>query len=190
MTRPATLAAAAKHVFTVCGLVTEDWKRAGARPAARWSGDELTDADTSDESAPDIVDWAHFEKSRADLGPGFIRILSYFREDGAKSVAAIEQAMHAENATDLVIPAHTLKGEARQFGAEPLAAVAELIESTARMCVETHRFPDELVRDVVELRKLFQQTVDLFEKATNPLVTRARPSAFGRKASNQDFGRI
>ena len=30
----------------------------------------------------------YFEKNRAELGPGFIRILSYFREDGAKSVAA------------------------------------------------------------------------------------------------------
>ena len=43
----------------------------------------------SDE-APDIIDWVHFEKSRAELGPGFIRILSYFREDGVKSVSQIE----------------------------------------------------------------------------------------------------
>ena len=41
----------------------------------------------------DIIDWTYFEKSRAELGPGFIRILSYFREDGAKSLEAIEQAM-------------------------------------------------------------------------------------------------
>ncbi|HEU4704304.1 MAG TPA: Hpt domain-containing protein [Sphingomicrobium sp.] len=143
----------------------------------------------SDE-APDIIDWAHFEKCRAELGPGFIRILSYFREDGAKSVAQIEQAMHSENTAALVIPAHTLKGEARQFGAEPLAEVAELIETTARLCIETHRFPDELVKDVVELRRLFQQTVEQFDKATNPLLTRAPQGAFGRKASNQNFGRI
>ena len=42
----------------------------------------------------EIVDWVHFERSRAELGAGFIRILSYFREDGAKSVAQIEEAMH------------------------------------------------------------------------------------------------
>ena len=42
------------------------------------------------DEARDIVDWAHFEKSRAELGPGFIRILSYFREDGVKSIAQIE----------------------------------------------------------------------------------------------------
>jgi HPt (histidine-containing phosphotransfer) domain-containing protein len=141
---------------------------------------------------PEIVDWAHFEKSRAELGPGFIRILSYFKEDGVKSIAQIESAMREQNTTALVIPAHTLKGEARQLGAEPLAKVAELIESTARFCIETHRFPDELVPEVVELRRLFAETVDLFEKETNPLLKRAvgGPVGFGRKVNNQGFGRI
>ena len=141
----------------------------------------------------EIVDWVHFERSRAELGPGFIRILSYFREDGTKSVAQIEQAMHNQDAIALVLPAHTLKGESRQFGAEPLAKIAELIEQTARICVETHRFPDELVPEVVELRRLFNRTVELFDKATNPLLTRGPggpTGGFGRKASNQGFGRI
>jgi HPt (histidine-containing phosphotransfer) domain-containing protein len=145
-----------------------------------------------DDELPDIVDWALFEKYRTELGPGFIRILSYFREDGAKSLSAIEQAMRAQNTTALVLPAHTIKGEARQLGAEPLAAVAELIESTARLCIETHRFPDELVANVVELRKLFERTVDQLDKATNPLVSRSPvgPGGFGRKTGNQGFGRI
>jgi len=145
-----------------------------------------------DDEKPDIVDWALFEKYRSELGPGFIRILSYFREDGAKSVAQIEQAMRDQNATALVIPAHTIKGEARQLGAEPIATIAELIETTARLCIETHRFPDELVPQVVELRRLFGQTVDAFDKETNPLLSRAPagPGGFGRKASNQGFGRI
>jgi histidine phosphotransfer protein HptB len=140
----------------------------------------------------DIVDWVHFERSRSELGVGFIRILSYFREDGTKSVDTIEQAMREQNTAALVLPAHTLKGEARQLGAEPLAKIAELIESTARFCVESHRFPDELVPKVVELRRLFGQTVELFDKATNPLQSRSRPVTvgFGRKASNQGFGRI
>jgi HPt (histidine-containing phosphotransfer) domain-containing protein len=143
----------------------------------------LTDA------ARDIVDWVYFEKSRTELGPGFIRILTYFKEDGAKSVAQIEQAMREENTAQLVLPAHTLKGESRQLGAEPLAKVAELIETTARFCVENRRFPDELVPEVVELRRLFNETIELLEKATNPLVQRA-PAGFGRKANNQSFGRI
>lgn len=140
--------------------------------------------------ASGVIDWAHFEKSRSELGPGFIRILSYFKEDGVKSLAQIEQAMRDENTVALVLPSHTLKGEARQLGAEPLAKIAELIETTARFCVENGRFPDELVPQVVELRSLFDQTVVMFDKATNPLVRRAGPSGFGRKVTNQGFGRI
>jgi HPt (histidine-containing phosphotransfer) domain-containing protein len=140
----------------------------------------------------DIVDRVHFERSRTELGPGFIKILGYFREDGVKSISQIEEAMRDQNTTALVIPAHTLKGEARQLGAEPLAKIAELIESTARFCIETRTFPDELVKDVVELRKLFERTIELFDKATNPLQSRARPmqGGFGRKVNNQNFGRI
>jgi histidine phosphotransfer protein HptB len=145
---------------------------------------------TLNDDTAEIVDWALFEKNRAELGPGFIRILTYFREDGAKSVSQIEVAMRGENAAGLVLPAHTIKGESRQLGAEPLAKIAELIESTARLCVETHRFPDELVPEVVQLRSLFNRTVELFDRATNPLMTRAAPSGFGRKVSNQNFGRI
>ena len=142
------------------------------------------------DEARDIIDWAYFEKSRTELGPGFIRILSYFKEDGTKSIAQIESAMREQDTTALVLPANTLKGESRQLGAEPLAKVAELIESTARFCIESHRFPDELVPKVVELRRLFDQTIELFDKATNPLMTRAAPGGFGRKATNQGFGRI
>ena len=148
------------------------------------------DEDFDRDESSGIVDWIYFEKSRAELGPGFIRILGYFREDGEKSVAKIEQAMHEHNSVDLVIPAHTLKGESRQFGAEPLAEVAERIENVARSCIETHRFPDELIPDVVELRRMFNLTVEMFDKATNPLMTRATPATFGRRASNQDFGRL
>ena len=142
------------------------------------------------DEARDIVDWVYFEKSRTELGPGFIKILSYFKEDGVKSIAQIEQAMREQNTVALVIPAHTLKGESRQLGAEPLAKVAELIETTARFCIESRRFPDELVPEVVELRRLFDATIELFDKATNPLMTRAAPGGFGRKAGNQSFGRI
>ena len=138
---------------------------------------------------PNIVDWGHFDRNRDELGPGFIRILGYFREDGVKSITRIEEAMHSQDTTALVVPAHTLKGESRQLGAESLAQVAELIESTARLCIETHRFPDELVPQVVELRRLFEQTLAAFDQETNPLQRRAG-QGFGHKVANQDFGRI
>ncbi len=137
-----------------------------------------------------LVNWEAFQRARAELGAGFVRILGYFAEDGIKSVAAIEAAMRAGNAVALVIPAHTLKGEARQFGAEPLADAAENIEMIARQCVELRERPDEALAYVAGLRKLFAATLAMLESETSPLVER-RPAAaplFGRRPAS-GFGR-
>ena len=159
----------------------------------QYSPDRPTGAADLDDAST-LVDWVHFEKCRNELGPGFIRILGYYREDGAKSLAAIELAMREQNSVALVIPAHTLKGESRQFGANRVAAVAEKIETTARYSIEQHRFPDELVPDVVELRRLWVQTIDALDQAVNPLMSRPGQApaggGFGRKVGNQSFGRI
>ncbi|WP_315760883.1 Hpt domain-containing protein [Sphingomonas sp. Y38-1Y] len=128
-----------------------------------------------------LVNWQSYAQARAELGANFVRILGYFREDGAKSVAAIEAAMRARSATGLVVPAHTLKGESRQFGADPLADLAETIEVAARGCIERHDAPDLLVEPVVQLRPLFEATLTLLEREANPLVMR-RPGGFGRRA--------
>ena len=129
-----------------------------------------------------LIDWAVFARSRAELGAGFVRILGYFREDGVKSVAAIETAMRAQSAAAMVIPAHTLKGEARQFGAEPLGAIAERIESIARDCVESRETPEGALADIVALRPLFEKTLSMLEREANPLVERRPQQGFGRRA--------
>jgi HPt (histidine-containing phosphotransfer) domain-containing protein len=126
-----------------------------------------------------LVDWTAFAQARAQLGANFVRILGYFQEDGVKSVAQIEDAMRANNAAALVRPAHTLKGEARQFGAEPLAECAAAIEDIARHCVENRYEPSEALNHVVALRPLFRETLALLEREANPLVER-RPM-FGRR---------
>ncbi|MFM9977665.1 MAG: Hpt domain-containing protein [Sphingomonadaceae bacterium] len=140
----------------------------------------------------DIIDWAAFQGARADLGADFVRILGYFREDGAKSLDAIETAMRAQDAVALVVPAHTLKGEARQFGAEALGDLAEEIEVHARQCVEWKTTPEDALPSVVKLRPLFVATFEAFDKDINPLMR--RPQSFGRKAGdavrNQGFGRL
>jgi HPt (histidine-containing phosphotransfer) domain-containing protein len=135
------------------------------------------------------MDWAMFTRTRAELGAGFVRIIGYFREDGEKSVARIEDAMQRKDTTALVIPAHTLKSEARQFGAEALGELAEEIEYSARRAIEMRLFPDDLIPAVARLRPVYIETMALLEKEINPLVDR-RP-VFGRgRAHNQDFGRI
>lgn len=128
----------------------------------------------------ELIDWNVLSAARVELGASFVRILGYFREDGEKSVAQIEAAMRAGNAAALVLPAHTLKGESRQFGAESLASAAEAIEVIARACVESRDAPEEALAHVVGLRALFDTTMALLERETSPLVER-RP-AFGRRA--------
>jgi HPt (histidine-containing phosphotransfer) domain-containing protein len=137
-----------------------------------------------------IVDWATFARMRAELGANFVRILSYFREDGEKAVARIEEAVHQRDAAGMVLPAHTMKAEARQFGAEVLADLAELIETAGRRAVEGHLFPDNIIPDVAKLRPLYGRTIVMLEDETNPLAQRRAGNGFGKRASNQDFGRI
>lgn len=141
------------------------------------------------EDAETTIDWSRYSAARAELGADFVRILGYFREDGTKSVAAIEQAMRASNAVQLVIPAHTLKGEAGQFGADALAELAEEIETIARTSIEWKSAPDEALPLVVKLRGLFTKTLDALERETNPLVERR---GFGKRpmVANQRFGSL
>ena len=136
-----------------------------------------------------LVDRVVFAKAQQELGDGFLRILGYFREDGIKSVAAIEAGLRAADAVALVIPAHTLKGEARQFGAHPLAELAEVIEDIARDCVETQDTPEQALEHVVKLKPLFDSTLATLEREANPLSER-RPvpiqpatGGFGRRAA-------
>ncbi|WP_176591616.1 Hpt domain-containing protein [Sphingobium sp. EM0848] len=138
----------------------------------------------------ELVNWTEFAKSRSELGSAFLRILGYFREDGGKAIGAIEEAIRADNAVALVTPAHTLKGEAAQFGAYRLSAMAEKIEMVARRCIESRESPDELIQDVVALRPCFTETMALLDRDANPLVAR-RPSGFGRRVDTpaQGFGR-
>src|SRR3546814_10515810 len=93
-----------------------------------------------------LVDWDEFRATRTQLGAAFVRILGYFREDGTKSVAAIDEAMRARDARGLVMPAHTLKSEARPFGGDKLGALSEDIEMFARPCVEIQTSPDKTDR--------------------------------------------
>jgi len=141
-----------------------------------------------DEAAESLVDWAEFARMRAELGADFVRILGYFREDGEKSVARIEDAMHRRDAAAFVLPAHTMKTEARQFGAMTLGELAEEIEHAGRRALESRLFPDDILPHVARLRPLYATTMDLLEAETNPLMARRR--AQDRGASNQEFGRI
>jgi histidine phosphotransfer protein HptB len=128
----------------------------------------------------DMIDWKAFAETRNLLGAGFVRILGYFREDGTKSVAAIEEAMRMRDSAKLVMPAHTLKGESWQFGADKLAILSEEIEVAARHYVEIHQDPSELVEKIVQLRPIFEATLAALEAEASPLIER-KPVSFGQR---------
>lgn len=132
------------------------------------------------DSPDDLIDWKAFAETRNLLGAGFVRILGYFRDDGIKSVAAIEEALRLKDSAKLVIPAHTLKGEAWQFGANKLALLAEEIEVAARHYVEIQIDPSELVETIVQLRPIFEATLAALEAEASPLVER-KPAGFGQR---------
>ena len=141
--------------------------------------------------ADDLIDWQTFSETRTALGADFVRILGYFREDGTKSVAAIEEAMRIKDSVKLVLPAHTLKGESWQFGATQLAMLAEEIEVAARHYVEIQQDPTDLVEHVVRLRPIFEQTLTALDKEASPLIER-RPSGLNAAANfgaNAGYGR-
>jgi HPt (histidine-containing phosphotransfer) domain-containing protein len=123
---------------------------------------------------------------RAELGAHFPRILSYFAEDGIKSVHAIEDAVSNRDMVALVRPAHTLKGESLQFGAEALGYAAEHIEKAARSGVEAQAFPLDIVDFSSTLRPLFEEALTALQHAAAPRVsarTPGHPAAFGRKVA-------
>lgn len=119
------------------------------------------------------IDWIVYEDTRVRLGGEFARVLGYLREDGERSVMAIEEAMRAGRAAALVKPACVLKDGAYEFGAEALGEAAETIEVVARHCVETQDSPDQALPVAARLRPLFEKTIAALEAASSPLLQKA-----------------
>jgi histidine phosphotransfer protein HptB len=141
---------------------------------------------------PLIVE-AELAEARKMLGTGMARILGYYEEDGAKSISQIEQALAAQNAAAMVIPAHTLKGESRQFGCKRLGDLAEAIEHAARRCVEQHSAPSVVASEVATLRSCFSETLSALKGTSSTSAAPSYPSAAGRPspfaAGPRTFGR-
>lgn len=114
-----------------------------------------------------LVDEADLAQARAALGSDLTRILGYFREDGAKSIVQIEEALAAGDAATMVRPAHTLKGEARQFGCLRLGDIAEAIEKTARRCVEQHGEPTQVAAEIAMLRGCFIDSLAMLDNGAS-----------------------
>jgi hypothetical protein len=100
----------------------------------------------------------------------------------------------------MALPAHKLKGEARQLGAMRLGDIAEAIEATARSSIEKQTAPDEVASEVSMLRSCFAETMQILAPqsqtqmppqpvrapAASPAGVRpigGRPGTFGRRVN-------
>jgi HPt (histidine-containing phosphotransfer) domain-containing protein len=133
-----------------------------------------------------VINRETLDALRVELGAHFPRILGYFAEDGIKSLEAVEEAVRNRDAVALVLPAHTLKGESLQFGAERLGHAAEYIEEAARDGVEMRGFPLEIVEYGARLRSLFEEALTALQAeaasvAAAPAPIRRPAAGFGRK---------
>lgn len=133
-----------------------------------------------------VINRETLDALRVELGVHFPRILGYFAEDGVKSLEELEEAVRKRDAVALVRPAHTLKGESLQFGAERLAHAAEYIEDAARDGVEMRGFPLEIVEYGARLRSLFEEALTALQGeaasvAAAPAPIRRPAAGFGRK---------
>lgn len=145
----------------------------------------------STQMADDMIDWTAFANTQSLLGPALMRILGYYREDGMKSLVEIEEAMRLRDSAKMVLPAHTLKGESWQFGAQMVGALAEEIEVAARYYVEIHQDPSDLVEKVAALRPAFESTLTALEAEVSPLVDRKAASVRQHSAfGGNSFGRL
>jgi HPt (histidine-containing phosphotransfer) domain-containing protein len=142
-----------------------------------------------------LVVTAELAEAQRLLGKEILRILDYYQEDGAKSIAQIEQALANGDPSSMVLPAHTLKGESRQFGAARLGDIAEAIENAARSCVEHHRKPDEVAVEVAMLRGCFTETLLAFGRTAPEIPNLPPPSpaaslrSIPLSRSSRTFGR-
>lgn len=139
-----------------------------------------------------LIDEADLAVAMRELGPALPRILSYYRQDGVNSITRIEDAMAKRDAAEMVLPAHTLKGESRQFGAARLGELALHLEMTARDHVEKRLpLPDDLLRDVDGLRAMFHQTLASLDAAgvSAQPAPRMAPPVPARSARKAVFGR-
>lgn len=133
-----------------------------------------------------LINEADLAVVRREIGAALPRILGYYRQDGVVSITAIEDAMAERNAAAMVLPAHSLKGESRQFGAERMAELAQYLEVTARQCMEDRvPLPDELCQHVGQMRSCFHETISVLEARLSAAAQPPRAVAPGRPV----FGR-
>ena len=103
-----------------------------------------------------VLDAAVLEELAASVGGdrGFVdELIRTYLEDAEGQLAAIEAAVGAEDASELIRPAHTLKSSSATLGAKRLAERARALEIAGR----SERIDDESRADGEKIREDWQE---------------------------------
>jgi signal transduction histidine kinase/CheY-like chemotaxis protein/HPt (histidine-containing phosphotransfer) domain-containing protein len=123
-------------------------------------GQDLPKESVEVSASEDVVDWAQILSSWGD--EEVIReVVGVFLEDGRRSMELIVEAMKAENAEDVQLYAHRLKGSARQVAAGQLSEKAHCLELAGRK------------KDMAAAVPLLGQVRAEFDKVTSLLAQQA-----------------
>lgn len=106
-----------------------------------------------------VVDRAFLVEVRVELGDAFGGILDMFADDGLMTVAAIEDLSARNDRDALAAAAHNLKGEARQFGCDRLAAISLALERGMRAPSDDPMSSDDVRALVAQLRPCFLSSI-------------------------------
>lgn len=129
------------------------------------------------------IDRPQLDVFRQQLGRRYKVIFGHFREDGARWIAAIEEAVRQRNVVAMVRPAHTLRSEALQFGAVSLGQMAGRIEMAARDAIPGCSFPADIADYVAQLRPLFEEALAVLTRETMMVSRIRRFAGFGRRVA-------
>ncbi len=128
------------------------------------------------------INWVRFNMLREQQQHRFFEQFSYFRDDGKKSVQAIEDAMRNMNVAPMIVPANRLMEDAEYFGAEALADHAAALQLAAQNCLTRRERPDHMLRDILNLRPLFFTSIAEMERHSSSLARKEHGNPLVRRS--------
>lgn len=124
------------------------------------------------------INWQILRKTQNRFGNHFFMHFGYFITESPGAIQKIEDAMRANNAAKMVLPANRLAEDAFLFGAIALGELAETVEHKAQECVTKRTTPEILKQDICKLPLLYHTSISRIEREISPLVHRKSRIAF------------
>jgi HPt (histidine-containing phosphotransfer) domain-containing protein len=104
------------------------------------------------------INWESVEEIKSMMNDKFAMMVQFFLEDTVGYLDTINTGLAADDASQVVSPAHTIKSSAKQLGADKLSEFAKKMENLSREISEGEG------GDMAELKSLAAQLQDAFNE--------------------------